>query len=117
MLCKYKHTHTHTHTHARTHTHKQVFETPEVVRVYVGSFWAAPLKNSENSALFAKVSRCLSGAVPPEQCSRAVRDDRPGRGCGTDWHCRRRHRRIGGLEPIRVAGCTACLTDKRHTTT
>ena len=51
-------------THTACHV-PQVFETPEVVRVYVGSFWAAPLKNSENSALFAKVA---VGAAP-SQCS------------------------------------------------
>ena len=30
----------------------KVFSTPEVVRVYVGSFWDEPLANSENQALF-----------------------------------------------------------------
>jgi len=32
----------------------KVMMTPEVCRVYVGSFWAAPLKNREQSALFAR---------------------------------------------------------------
>lgn len=30
----------------------KVFETPEVIRVYVGSFWDEKLKNVENRALF-----------------------------------------------------------------
>ncbi|KNC49042.1 EH domain-containing protein 3 [Thecamonas trahens ATCC 50062] len=30
----------------------KVFATPEVVRVYIGSFWDQPLHNSENQALF-----------------------------------------------------------------
>jgi hypothetical protein len=63
-------------THTACHV-PQVFETPEVVRVYVGSFWAAPLKNSENSALFAKVA---VGAAPSNARSASVRwqqRDRP----------------------------------------
>ena len=70
-------------THTACHV-PQVFETPEVVRVYVGSFWAAPLKNSENSALFAKV-RCRRS---PEQRSLARSPSIGNRGtdrlrCGT----------------------------------
>ena len=70
-----------THTACRV---PQVFETPEVVRVYVGSFWAAPLKNSENSALFAKVA---VGAAPSNASlvgSPLAAEGPTGRpGCGT----------------------------------
>lgn len=44
----------------------KVFQTPEVVRVYIGSFWDKPYQNKENQKLFEaeqndllKVKKCV----------------------------------------------------------
>ena len=89
--------------HIRRATLPQVFETPEVVRVYVGSFWAAPLKNSENSALFAKVA---VGAAPSNASlvgSPLAAEGPTGRPTGLRhrWRCHR-------WPPRRI--CSACRT-------
>ena len=39
----------------------KVFQTPEVLRVYIGSFWDGPLKNTEIKELLKYEQRDLMG--------------------------------------------------------
>src|SRR4051812_40698450 len=55
----------------------QVINTPEVMRVYLGSFWDKPYKNKENEGLFKKEQQDLLddlNSLPGEATTRKVNE-------------------------------------------
>lgn len=63
----------------------KVIQTPEVVRVYIGSFWDQPLRYTENRALFEAEMRDLINDLKSLPKNNAMRKVRSWRSCIVAW--------------------------------